>query len=160
MLEKRIEVEEPYFDDDCLIENEYYNDIKDIIKCNYCSQILKEPMICLSCQLPFCKKCTKNAAKKKNIYHKCKKPKYDENKNVINTMAKLKYLCKNCKMEIKKENIEEHLKVGCEKNENETKYMDAIRRKKSLTKLSKEEIRNLGLRNKRMNHISGKIFYS
>ena len=158
MLEKRADDEEPYIDDNCLIENEYYNDVKEMIKCKYCDQILKDPMMCLTCQAPFCKNCTKNASKKNNKIHKCKKPKYVENKTVTKTMGKLKYLCKNCKMEIKKENIEEHLNTGCEKNLNESKFMDSITRKKTLTKLSKEEIKKLGLHNKRMNHISGKIF--
>ena len=159
MLEKRIDDEESYFNDDCLIEDEYYNNVQELIKCKYCDQILKEPMMCQSCQLAFCKNCTKKASKKNNKYHTCKKPKYVENKNVIKTLGKLKYLCKNCKIEVKKEDIEEHLKEGCEKNENETKYMDAIMRKKTLTKINKEEIKQLGLNDKKMNHISGKNFY-
>ena len=31
---------EPYIDDDCLIEDDYYNNVKDTIKCEYCKQIL------------------------------------------------------------------------------------------------------------------------
>lgn len=154
MLEKRADDEEPYIDDNCLIENEYYNDVKEMIKCKYCDQILKDPMMCLTCQAPFCKNCTKNASKKNNKIHKCKKPKYVENKTVTKTMGKLKYLCKNCNREILKADIEAHLKEGCAKNDNPTKLMDEIYRKKKLIKLNEDEIKKL--HGKKINHISGK----
>ena len=40
-----------YFTDDCLIEDEYYNGIKDLIKCKFCHKILKDPMMCNDCQV-------------------------------------------------------------------------------------------------------------
>ena len=46
-----------YFDDDCLIEDDYYNSVKNLIKCNFCNKILQEPMMCLDCQSALCKNC-------------------------------------------------------------------------------------------------------
>jgi len=38
-----------YFDEDCLIKDEYYNSVKNLIKYNFCHKILQEPMMCLEC---------------------------------------------------------------------------------------------------------------
>ena len=150
---------EPYIDDDCLIEDEYYNNVKDTIKCEYCKQILKQPMMCKECMKTFCNKCTKNSQKKKDKKdkkgHNCKKAKYTDNITANKIMSKLKYLCKNCKNEIKKEDIENHLKEGCETNENPSGFLDCIFRKKALRQLNQEEIK--ALNNKKKNHLSGKI---
>ena len=40
MKENYIDEIYPYIDDDCLIEDELYKDIKDTIKCKYCNEIL------------------------------------------------------------------------------------------------------------------------
>ena len=45
-------------------------------------------------------------------------------------IQKLKYLCNNCKQEVKEADIESHIKNGCIKNKNPTKLIDAIYRKK------------------------------
>ena len=147
---------EPYIDDDCLIKDDYYNNIKETIKCEYCNQILKQPKKCKECMKSFCDKCTKNLQKKKDKKkHNCKKAKYADNINAIKIMSKLKYLCRNCKSEINKEDIENHLKEGCEENEHPSGFMDCIFRKKSLRKLNEEEIKTLN--DKEKNYISGKI---
>ena len=122
----------PYIDDDCLIEDEFYNDIKEMIECKLCQKLLKTPMMCNVCGSAFCNNCVKKMQKKKDKSHKCKKAKYIENKNVIKMMSKLKYLCRNCKNEVKKEDIENHLKQGCEKLENPTRLMDSIYKKNCL----------------------------
>ena len=158
MKENDIDELYPYIDDDCLIEDEFYNGIKDLIKCQYCNEMLKEPMMCNVCCDTFCNKCINKMQKDKKNGHKCKKAKYVKNQNIIKTMGKLKYLCKNCKYEIKKEDIENHLKKGCEKNENPTKLMDCIFRKKSLIQLKDEEIKKLKEEKTKIYHISSKIF--
>ena len=145
-----------FFDENCLIENdEYYNNIKDSIKCQFCHKILKEPMICFGCKESFCKKCT-DILNNKN--HECVNPKYEKNKHVIKLLNKLKYLWKNCLNEIKKEDIEIHLKKGCIKNKNPTKLVDIIYRKKQLKKLNADEISKIKNQGKNINHISGKSF--
>ena len=158
MEENYIDKYYPYIDDDCLIEDEVYNAIKDTIKCQYCHQILKNPVMCNICCEAFCNNCVKKMQKDKKNRHKCKRAKYIKNQNIIKTMGKLKYLCKNCKNEIKQEDIENHLKDGCERNVNPSKLMDCIFRKKLLTKLNKEELKKLKDEKKKIHHITSKIF--
>ena len=151
MSENLTEETNKYFDENSLIEEDYYNGIKETIKCKYCNNILKSPMMCMECFLTFCKKCTEEMG---DECHKCKEPKYVENKQTISLLGKLKYLCKNCNKEIFKADIEAHLKEGCAKNDNPTKLMDEIYRKKKLIKLNEDEIKKL--HGKKINHISGK----
>ena len=146
--------ENVFIDDTCLIEDDYYKSVKNSIECAFCHKILNEPMMCLSCQDAFCKECTKLL---KQDNHSCENPTYIKNKNANRLLAKVKYLCKNCLCEIKKEDIENHLKEKCIKNENPTKLINIIYRKKSLRKLKDEEIKELKQQNKEINHISCKI---
>ena len=141
-----------YFTDDCLIEDEYYNGIKDLIKCKFCHKILKDPMMCNDCQGAFCKSCSEELI---NDNHKCEKPTFAKNKNAIEMIKKLKYLCNNCKREIREMDIEDHIKEGCIKNKNPTKLINSIYRKKTLKKLDVNEKKKLS--DKKVNHISCKI---
>ena len=157
MLEREIEEDEEdsksYFDEDNPIEDEYYKGIKNLIQCKYCNKIIKDPMMCKDCQGGFCNKCISELNKKN---HKCKKPSYVKNISAISLLKNIKYLCNNCKNEIKQENIETHLKEGCVKNENPTKLMDEIFRKKTLQKLTQDEIKNLSEEKENVNHLTCK----
>ena len=62
----------------------------------------------------------------------------------------------NCKTEVKEIDIENHIKEGCLKNENPTKLINSIYRKKALKKLTQQEIKRITEENKKVNHISGK----
>ena len=146
-----------YFDEDCIIKNEYYNGVINLIKCKFCNNILKEPMMCKTCHESFCKICTKKMKKNKNEIHPCKNPSYVNNINLKSIIGKIKYLCKNCKKEIKQEDIESHVKEGCIEKERPSKLMEYITRKNSLRKLSNDERRILDRKNKKINHISSKI---
>ena len=45
-----------YFDDNSLVEDDYYYRIKDIITCKSCNNIiLNDPMMCNKCHLTLCK---------------------------------------------------------------------------------------------------------
>ena len=142
-----------YFDEDCLIKDEYYNSVKNLIKYNFCHKILQELMMYLRCKVLFCKNCKDEL---ENFNHKCEKPTYVQNKNAISLISQLKYLCKNCKAEVKEIDIENHIKEGCLKNENPTKLINSIYRKKALKKLTQQEIKRITEENKKVNHISGK----
>ena len=146
-----------YFNDDSLVEDDYYFRIKEIIKCNACSKIiLKDPKMCDECNQSFCKNCSEEKSNNEN--HKCENPTYKDNKILNSMLDGLTYLCNNCKREIKKKDIINHLKEKCEKVENTDKLFDALYRKKDLIRLSPEEIKRLP-QNKNINHISGKIIF-
>ena len=142
-----------YFDENSLIEDDHYNSIKSIIQCKYCNKILKEPLMCRECLGTFCLNCIEELGKDN---HKCESPVYIENTNAKSLLGTLKYLCKNCKNEIKGKDIENHLKEGCIENRNMSKLFDTIYRKEKLRKLALDEIKRLS--NENVNHISCKFF--
>ena len=157
MLEKNIEEnEEPksYFDLDNPIEDEYYKGIKNLIKCKNCGKIIKDPMMCKECQGAFCKKCTEET----NGEHKCADPSFVENISANFLLKNLKYLCQNCKDEVKQEKIESHLKEGCIQNEKPSTLIEEIFRKKSLEPVTQEELKKLPGQSKNVNHVTCKIF--
>ena len=143
-----------YFDEKSLIENEYYNTIKDMIKCKHCHNMLKDPMMCLKCLGAYCRNCIGELGKEE---HPCENPEFNKNLNAINIIIKLKYLCKNCKAEITKVDIENHLQKGCVRNENSTQLIKELYRKKTLRKLKRDEIETLSNQKKNVNHISSKL---
>ena len=147
-----------YFDEDCIIKNEYYNNVLKLIKCKFCDHIFREPMMCKTCQETFCKNCTKKLKKIKNEIHPCKNPSFVNNINLNVILGKIKYLCKNCKKEIKQDDIESHTKEGCIQNEQPIKLMEYITRKNSIRKLNNDEKRILERKNIKINHISSKNF--
>ena len=110
-------------------------------------------MMCRECLGTFCLNCIEELGKDN---HKCESPVYVENTNAKALLGTLKYLCKNCKSEIKGSDIENHLKEGCKKNQNPSKLMDGIYRKEKLRKLSPGEIKKLSDENTKVNHISSK----
>ena len=154
MLEN--ENDDLYFDDNCIIEDDYYKCIKNLVTCKFCDKILKDPVMCTQCQEAYCKNCVKQL-QNENEKHKCENPSYIKNLNAISMLGKIKYLCKNCKNEIKQEDIEEHLNEGCIKHENPKKLIDTMFKKNCLQKLDRTQIKFLSVDNTKINHISGKI---
>ena len=142
-------IDDLYITDECVIKDDSYKSIKDIIYCQECKNILKEPMFCINCQNICCKNCIKNNC--------CINPNYILSKDKVHTLSILKFLCKNCKKEIKYDDVQSHLNSKCETNKNPTKYMDLIynKKEKKLRKLDKDEIKTLT--NKPINHLSSKL---
>ena len=103
------------------------------------------------------KVCIYTVKKEKKCPNKCKKPKYVEcvDKKVI--LSLLQFRCQNCKEEIKYNDVQKHLDSGCETNLNTARLVDSIYVKKKLKKLTKEEINNIALNGKKVNHLSSKI---
>ena len=52
--------EEDLFDEKDIVNQEYYNRIKNLINCSICLNIVKDPVQCDKCQHYFCSKCVKN----------------------------------------------------------------------------------------------------
>ena len=99
-----------YFDEDCLIQNKYYNENKAKIKCQYCFKILIESLECLKCKKIYCKSCFE----KKEI-HKCEDIKQSLNLNLetYELFLNLKFFCKSCFEVIKYKDIDNHINKGC-----------------------------------------------
>ena len=114
-------------------------------------------MICTQCQGNFCKNCIDNWSEN---YAKCPKhcenPIYKKNSDKLALLSMLKYKCKNCKSEVKYNDVQSHLEQGCKKRNNESRLIEEICKKKKLKKLSDEEINEIKKNNKQINNITSK----
>ena len=146
-----------YITDDCIIEDNKYSEIKDLIKCPLCSQIFKEPIKCKKCQNNYCKACIDNWLKKVNICPgNCINPVYVQSIDKINMLSLLIFRCKNCKEEIKYNDVESHLNSGCTTYRTESKLIESIYKKKKLKKLTNKEIEEIIDKGHKINYISSK----
>ena len=140
---------EDYFTDDCIVENQLYFSLKDLITCPLCHKILNNPFMCNKCQETYCKKCLENYSNLK----KCPKDNIEtEFKHSImksEMLSKLKYKCKNCKKEVIKDEIKSHLEENCKyvEVEREKTLAEIIKTKKELIKISREEMENKKVNN-------------
>ena len=135
---------EDYFSDDCIVKDNFFISIEDLLKCPLCNKILKEPYMCKDCQSVYCKKCLENNSNLK----KCPKDGkeitfiYSIVKNDL--LSKLKYKCKKCSKIVIQTDIKSHLEENCKHEENNRKrektLAEIIRTKKQLIKLSEKEI--------------------
>ena len=99
-----------FITDESIIENPYYLRVKDLIRCNLCNKIFKEPVICKKCQKVYCKVCVENLEKNKGKCPNCKEEsEYPESMDKSALLFSLIFLCKNCKAEIKYTDVESHL---------------------------------------------------
>ena len=147
-----------YFSDDCIIKDQIYLNIKDLITCPLCNKILKEPYMCIECQNAYCKKCLENYSNLKRCPNDNKNTKFTHCIQKNDLLSKLKYRCKNCLKEVVQTDIQSHLKSNCKANthiERQKTLSEMIQTKKELIKLSKKEMEN-----KRIDKtLTGKIFF-
>ena len=146
-----------YINDDCIIEDENFLTFKPLIMCGLCNKILKKPKMCLKCQTNFCEKCIE---KWSDDFEKCPKncenPDYQPNKDKLAILSMIKFKCKNCKREIKYNDVESHLKLGCGKKQEEDRLCNIIYKKKKLKKLTNDEIKAVKEKGKEINHLTSK----
>ena len=146
---------EPYITDDCVIKDETYYGFINLVKCDICQKILKDPMMCKNCQKVFCKSCIE---KEKTCLNKnCIQSEFVKSIDKKAILNMLKFLCSNCKEEIKYEDVEMHLSSGCKKRENELRLSDCLYKKKELKKLTSEEVAEARDKGHKIYQLSGKI---
>ena len=152
-----------FITDESVIEDELYINIKELIKCGLCNKILKEPVFCKKCQRHYCKACLENWKKKDGKCPNCKEnSEFPKSIDKPVLLSLLKFLCQNCKEEIRYNDIESHLQKGCYTYKNPSKLLDVYKKKK-LKKLTPDEISRIKNNNKQyINHLSSKkkIFYN
>ena len=93
--------------DDIYNTNEVQN-MKELIKCPICLNVLMSPVQCNKCNNCFCKLCINTYEDSKiKCPFRCEYPIYQENKFVKNVLSILKFKCKNgCSEIIKYEDLE------------------------------------------------------
>jgi len=107
------------FEEDDIVNREYYEGIKDMIKCTICLDIVKEPVQCNKCQHCFCSLCSREL---KKCPFRC------ENSSIISSfvcnqlLSGLKIKCK-CGNEIGYDFLKNHKEKEC-KIENNVDYKE------------------------------------
>ena len=85
------------FISDTLVENtDYYNDFINDVKCLHCNGLLNTPVMCTTCETPFCKDCT---SKMKGCLNNCKGSlnTCKISKHLVSIIDKILINCPNCK---------------------------------------------------------------
>ena len=126
-LEKLEKVE--YITDSCLVQNQLYFSLKDLLICPYCHKLLKNPFMCSKCQKNYCKKCLEDYSNMKKCPNDNKESEFKHSIMINEMLSKLKYKCKNCKKEVIKDEIKSHLEENC-------KYVE-LEREKTLAEIIK-----------------------
>ena len=106
---------EKYINEDTSVKNDVYDLFKENIKCSICSHLMIEPVICLSCQNSFCKKCIQDwKAKNGSCPKNCEICMINDVIGKNNFITKFKFKCiKGCGEEIPFDNINNHYSSDC-----------------------------------------------
>ena len=107
-----------------VIQDDFFNSIKEEVTCSICLDIKVDPMMCTKCQNSYCANCIKNWEKKSlQCPFKCDSPSYISARVVRNLICKLNFKCKNgCNDIIPFEKIESHYAFECKKLDYKERY--------------------------------------
>ena len=107
-----------------VIQDEFFQSIKEEITCTICLDIKIDPMMCTKCQNSYCASCIKNWEKKSPLCPmKCESPSYTIARVVKNLICKLNFKCKNgCNEIIPFEKIKSHYDFECKKLDFKERY--------------------------------------
>eukprot|EP00833_Pecoramyces_ruminatium_P018034 jgi/Orpsp1_1/1192066/evm.model.d7180000090323.1 len=98
--------EEILFMEKDIVNKEYYDSIKELVKCPICLSIVREPVHCTTCQHIFCSVCAKNLEK---CPFRCHNEKFTPSLICKNLLSELKIKCQ-CGKEIKYDFFGKHKK--------------------------------------------------
>lgn len=87
---------ENFINNDTIIKDNIYNNVKDLILCPICQNILIEPVMCMKCQKSFCKKCVDKLTDVK-CPNNCEQPNFQKSISKNEILIQLKFKCKYCK---------------------------------------------------------------
>ena len=126
-----MEDEENLFDEEDIVNKEYYEGIKALINCLVCLNIVEDPVQCDKYQHYFCSGCIKNL----NICPlRCRDNKYIPSIACKQLLSELKIKCK-CGKEINYDFFKKHKEEECDKADFRENY---IKLKKKYEELQKE----------------------
>ena len=147
---------EDYFSDDCIVENNYYKTLKDLLTCPLCSKIFKEPLMCSNCQKVYCQKCLElKYIKGKICPNNCKNITFIKSIVKNEMLSKILYKCKNCSKEVMQNDIKSHLESNCSPQSERTKTLSEIyQTKKEIIRLSPQEMSKIDKNS--INHFTSK----
>jgi len=132
---------EIYVNKETIVKNKIYELFRDLIICPVCNSLMIEPVMCYSCQITFCKKCSKNLKDKgDNCPNKCGVFKIYDIIGKNNLITKFKFKCINgCGEEILFDNIKSHY-ANCNPNNIKKPIINQNIKFKALNKKQLEEL--------------------
>ena len=117
-----------YISESNVINDEIYNDFKYSVTCQICSNIIYEPMMCMSCQNVYCKLCISQWSRNnRRCPYRCINPNYQIGKDMSYLLSKLKFKCKYCNKIFQYNKMKNHYLSGCnilENNKEEIKNIE------------------------------------
>ena len=144
-----------YFSEDCIVENDYYKAIKNLLICPLCNKLYKKPLMCSICQNVYCQNCLEQYVKKKICPNNCNNNKFTKSISRNELLSKVVYKCKNCSKEVFLNDIKAHLESNCLPNIEKTKTLSELyQTKKEIVKLSPEEMKKID--KSKINHFTSK----
>ena len=117
-----------------IINKEYFENIRDMVTCIICLNIMEEPIQCGICQHSYCLECINKLSK---CPMGCQDFKFEPSQLCQELLSGIKIKC-ICGNEIKYDNIKKHTEEECEKIDFKERYLKL----KKDYKLLKEEIDN------------------
>lgn len=137
---------EDYINENTVINDEIYKEVKDSIICLICQNIIINPLMCMICKNTFCKKCINQWTKRDpKCPIKCKNPNYQENSKLALLLSKLKFKCNFCNNTSEYNAMKNHFSSGCdnfkriknslekkEKHQKEKKFQKLPRKKNQI----------------------------
>ena len=147
--EEEMEEEKIIIQENTIINKEYYEGIKNMIKCVICLNIITDPEQCNKCQHIFCSACIKKA---KLCPLKCQNNKYIPSPECTKLLSGLKIKC-DCNKEFNYDFYLEHKKEECENADLKKRYEILNQKYKLLTRQL-----NQFMRKDEVNDIKHKMF--
>ena len=159
---------EKYINEETIIKNETYNSFPELIICQICQCIMLEPVMCVSCQNYYCKKCIDSWKKKSGVCpNRCENPTFKSVIEKNRLITKMKFKCiKGCGVEISFDDIKNHYNSNCLENiiqinnqeniniDNEDEKEDNYKSKIKI--LSIDEVTRLRNQNKDFEYVTSK----
>ena len=163
---------EGYINNDTIREDDIVKLYKDTVTCPLCKSILIKPLMCMKCQIAYCKKCIdKWNENNKNCPNNCDSANYQYCVGKNDILLKLKFNCVGCGKEILYNEAESHHESCCpgktstnlkeikeKKEKSETKEIKetkkATKKPPNIKKINPEEIEKLKKQGKEVNYIT------
>ena len=146
---------EEYINTDTLVENDIPTLLKSSIICPLCDNILINPLMCMSCQKTYCKKCIDNSSDNNTKYN-CENPNYQKSISKNEILSKLKFICVGCEKEIGYDEAQKHHDSCCPGKTSKKVDSNKTPKKAKIRRLQSEEVEKLKKEGNEITYITGK----
>ena len=146
---------EGYINNDTLVENDISTLLKSSIICPLCNNILINPLMCMSCQKTYCKKCFDNFSDN-NTKCNCENPNYQKSISKNEILSKLKFICVGCEKEIGYDEAQKHHDSCCPGKTSKKVDSNKTPKKAKIRRLQSEEVEKLKKEGNEITYITGK----